>query len=140
MPILNYTTKIDSYKTISEIQQALSKAGVNKMIIDNENGLPISLTFQINWHDSKLYFCLPCNFLGVKNSMSKSSKVSRNLCTDEQALRVGWRIIKDWVLAQLAIVEAELATLAEVFFPYALTKSGNTLYKMLEKDSGLLLN
>jgi hypothetical protein len=110
------------------------------MIIDNENGLPISLTFQINWHDSQLAFCLPCNFQGVKKAVLKNTKVSRNSCTDEQALRVGWRIIKDWVLAQLAIVEAELASLAEVFIPYAVTKSGSTLYKMLENDSKLLIN
>jgi hypothetical protein len=46
MPILNYTTKIDSYKTITEIQQVLAKKGARKMIVDNnENSLPIALTF-----------------------------------------------------------------------------------------------
>lgn len=139
MPILNYTTKIDSYKTITEIQQKLSKAGANKMIIDNSaNGLPIALTFCIDWHGSPLAFSLPCNFEGVLKAMRRSSKVPRNLCTDEQALRVGWRIIKDWVEAQLAIVEAELAAMAEVFLPYAVTKSGTTLYNHIQTDSKLL--
>lgn len=140
MPILNYTTKIDSYKTITEIQKILAGSGATKMIVDNDTaGLPIALTFCINWHGSPLAFSLPCNFEGVLKAMRKSSKVPRSLCTEEQALRVGWRIVKDWVEAQMAIVEAQLASVAEVFLPYAVTKSGTTLYKHIESDSGLLL-
>ncbi len=139
MPILNYTTKIESIKTILEIMHMLSKSGATKMIIDNDSkGLPVGLTFCIEWHGAPLAFSLPCNFEGVLKSMKKNRKVPRNLCTDEQALRVGWRILKDWVAAQLAIVEAELAELAEVFLPYAVTKKGTTLYKLIETDSNLL--
>lgn len=141
MPILNYTTKIDSYKTITEIQQILARNGGKKMIIDNNDaGLPIALTFCVDWHGSPLAFVLPCNFEGVLKAMKKSSKVPRSLCTEEQALRVGWRIVKDWVEAQMAIVEAQLASIAEVFLPYAVTKSGTTLYKHIETDSRLLLS
>ena len=141
MPILNYTTQIDSYKTITEIQQILAKGGAKKMIVDNDdNGLPIALTFCVEWHGSPLAFALPCNFEGVLKAMKKSSKVPRSLCTNEQALRVGWRIVKDWVAAQLAIVEAQLADVAEVFLPYAVTKSGTTLYKHIQTDSRLLLS
>jgi hypothetical protein len=111
------------------------------MIVDNnENSLPIALTFTIDWHGAPLAFALPCNFEGVLRSMKKSSKVPRSLCTEEQALRVGWRIIKDWVEAQMAIVESELAGVAEVFLPYAVTKSGTTLYKHIETDGRLLLS
>lgn len=141
MPILNYTTKIDSYKTITEIQQILAKAGATKMIVDNDiNGLPTALTFCIQWNGNPIAFALPCNFEGVKRAMNKNPKVPRSLCNDEQALRVGWRIVKDWVAAQLAIVEAQLASVAEVFLPYAVTKSGNTLYKHLQNDGTLLLS
>jgi hypothetical protein len=124
MPILNYTTKIDSYKTITEIQQVLAKKGARKMIVDNnENSLPIALTFTIDWHGAPLAFALPCNFEGVLRSMKKSSKVPRSLCTEEQALRVGWRIIKDWVEAQMAIVESELAGVADSSLFYNLLHS-----------------
>lgn len=140
MPILNYTTKIDSYKTITEIQQILSKAGAVKMVIDNDvKVLPVALTFCINWNGNMVAFALPCNFEGVLRSMKKSTKVPRSLCNEEQALRVGWRIVKDWVAAQLAIVDAQLATLAEVFLQYSVTKHGTTLYKHIETNGQLLL-
>jgi hypothetical protein len=139
MPILNYTTKVDAYKTITEIQQILAKRSAKKMIIDNDmKGNPIALTFCIDWNGMLTAFQLPCNFEGVLKAMKKG-KVPKSLCTEEQALRVGWRIVKDWIEAQMAIVEAELATLPEVFLPYAVTKNGSTLYKHLQEDKGLLL-
>jgi len=140
MPILNYTTKIDSYKTITEIQKTLSASGATKIIIDNDiEGRPISLTFCITFNGKPIAFNLPCNFEGVLSAMKSNPKVPRSMCNEEQALRVGWRIVKDWVAAQLAIVEAKLATMTEVFLPYAITKSGATLYEYIQADNQLLL-
>lgn len=140
MAILNYTTKIDSYKTITEIQKILAKNGANKMIVDNDlDGNPVSLTFCIQWNGMATAFNLPCNFEGVLRSLKHDSKVPKKLKTEEQALRVGWRILKDWVEAQLAIVKADLASMAEVFLPYAVTKSGTTLYNHIQSDNQLLL-
>jgi hypothetical protein len=41
------------------------------------------------------------------------------------ARKVAWRIIKDWVAAQLALIEAEQATLAQVFLPYCVMQHGD---------------
>lgn len=139
MPILNYSTKIDSYKTLAEIQQILSKHGVRKMIVDNDNsGNPVALSFFVDWNGQMTSFSLPCNFKGVLNAM-KNGKVQKSLCTEEQALRVGWRIVKDWVEAQMAIVEAELATIQEVFLPYAITQTGDTLFHYIEGNKQKML-
>lgn len=139
MPILNYTTKIDSYKTISEIQQVLASHKAQKIIIDNDpDGNPIGLTFGIIWKENLQAFTLPCNFSGVLKAMHNNKKVPRSQCTKEQAIRVGWRILKDWVEAQMAIIEAELATMQEVFLPYAIMKSGETVYNHLENNQKLL--
>ncbi len=112
MAILNYTTKIDHWKSIGEIQEKLSKRGAQNIVIDIRDELPQGVKFSILWHDRPCYFMLPCNFLGVLKSLEKNKKVARSFCTKEQALRVGWRIVKDWIDAQLAIVEAEVCTMA----------------------------
>jgi len=140
MAILNYTTQIDSYKTLVEIQKILAKHGATKIVMDNDKqGNPVSLTFCINWSGALTAFCLPCNFVGVLAAMRKG-RAPKKLCTEAQALRVGWRIIKDWIEAQMAIVEAEMATMQEVFLPYAVTKDGTSLYKHIEGNKQLLLN
>ena len=135
MAILNYTTKIDSEKTIMEIQKILVLHGANKITTDyNTEGIPTAVTFCLYMDGVLIAFALPANYSGVLASMKQNKKVSRALCTDEQALRVSWRILKDWVAAQCALVEAMLADMAEVFLPYALTKRGDTLYKAIKEN------
>lgn len=139
MPILNYTTSIDYDKTIAEIQVILVKHGATKITTDYEDKLPSAVTFCLEVKGNTLAFALPCNYAGVLKAMYKDKKVERYRCTKEQALRVSWRIVKDWVAAQMAIVETELADMAEVFLPYAITKNGTTLYKELSSGHNNLL-
>jgi hypothetical protein len=128
MPIQNYTTCIDSFKTISEIMQKLAKFGATDTMIHNDDkGNPIAVAFTINFAGNFLNFRLPCNFEGVFNALKKE-KIAQKFKTMEQALRVSWRIIKDWVDCQMAIIEAKIASMTEVFLPYLICESGQTLF------------
>ncbi len=139
MAILNYTTSIDCEKSIGEIQKCLVKHGANKIVTDYENGSPSAVTFCLTINDRMVGYILPANYSGVLKAMKNDRKVPNSKCTPEQAQRVAWRIVKDWVEAQMAIVEAQLADMAEVFLPYAVTKTGETMYKYIQNDTQLLL-
>ncbi len=139
MAILNYTTSIACEKTIMEIQKCLVKHGATKIVTDYTDQTPTAVTFCLILNGKLTAFLLPANYSGVLESMKSDSKIPRRLLTDEHALKVSWRIVKDWVEAQMAIVEAQLADVAEVFLPYAITKSGTTLYKEIESNGMLLL-
>lgn len=138
MSILNYTTSIDSEKSISEIQKCLVKHGADKIVTDYVNKMPSTVTFCLTMNGRTVAFALPANHTGVLKAMQKDKKVPRSKCNELQARRVAWRIVKDWVEAQMAIVEAQLAEMAEVFLPYAITKNGNTLYKEVQGSNILL--
>lgn len=140
MPILNYTTQISFDKTIVEIQKVLVKHGAHKIVTDYKNGLPTAVTFCLTIDQATVAFVLPANYEGVLQAMKKDRDVPGRLCNPEQALRVSWRIVKDWVEAQMAIVEARLVDMAEVFLPYAVTKNGDTLYQSFKRGSMKLLN
>ncbi len=139
MAILNYTTTISCEKSISEIQKCLVKHGAHKIVTDYQNGFPVSLTFCLTMNNRIIGFNLPANYSGVLKAMKNDKKIPRAKCTNEQAQRVAWRILKDWVLAQMAIVEAQMADVAEVFLPYAITKVGTTLYKEIQSNGMLML-
>ena len=47
MAIKNYTTKVDAYTSIGEIQGALAKFGAKKVMIDYDNGKPVSVAFAL---------------------------------------------------------------------------------------------
>jgi hypothetical protein len=63
--------------------------------------------------------------------LKRDRKVPRSLRTLDQALRVSWRIVKDWVEAQRAIVDTTMVALEQVLLPYAITPDGRTLYERL---------
>jgi hypothetical protein len=42
--------------------------------------------------------------------------------------------LKDWVAAQLAVVEAGAAQMAEVFLPYAMHSEGRTMFAMFDEQ------
>lgn len=139
MAILNYTTKIDPVKTVSEITKILVKHGAKKIVADyDDNGSPVAITFMVSVQDNPIAYSLPANHRGVLKAMQKQ-RVERRYQTEDQAKRVAWRIVKDWIEAQVAIVQAEVADMAEVFLPYAVTKNGNTLYNELKGNPKLLL-
>ncbi|WP_375435068.1 hypothetical protein [uncultured Hymenobacter sp.] len=144
MAILNYTTTIAAGKTTQEIQMLLAKAGAQKVLVDYEtsgSGEPVAITFAVavGPEQTLWWFTLPSNWQGVLKALTKA-QVAWKYRTEAQARRVSWRIIKNWCEAQLAIIEAGQAGLAEVFLPYAQTPSGDTLYKAIESGSLKLLN
>ena len=135
MPILNYTTTINPEKTCGEIQRMLAKAGAQAIMHEyDDDGVLVRLSFKIECHGMALPFMLPANIGKIYTILQNDRRVPRRNKTMEHAARVSWRIIKDWVEAQLAIVEAEQAEMAEVFLPYMQQKTGQTLYHML-RDS-----
>jgi hypothetical protein len=56
----------------------------------------------------------------------------------EQAYRVAWRNILDWVQAQMALLEIGMAKMEEVFLPYMLDQQGQTLFERMEQRGFLL--
>lgn len=139
MPILNYTTQIESAKTVSEILALLARVGARSVSIDyNEDHEPQAVTFLAQVAGRWINFRLPSNPSGVYKAIQKDPKVPRSLKTEAQARRVAWRITKDWCEAQMAIIAAGQADLPEVFLPYAVNpRSGRTLYE--EVQGGTLL-
>lgn len=133
MAILNYTTSIAAEKTANEIQAMLVRAKAKTVVFDYEpNGTIAKLSFQVETIHGPIIVRLPANIDGVLKAIQHEPKVPKNAKTREQASRVAWRILKDWVAAQLAIIEAELATLPQVFLPYVQTDNGQTLYERFE--------
>jgi len=138
--MLNYSTTIDAFKTIGEIQGILSRHNARRVVIEYENQLPIALTFgHVSERGIEISFRLPCNFKGIQKACEKK-KLQPRFRTQDQAIRIGWRVIKDWLEAQLSMVEAELATTTEVFLPYAITKmGGKTMFELSQEPGSLLL-
>lgn len=76
--------------------------------------------------------------LRILQKEKKSSPRSNIKATREQAERVAWRILKDWVEAQMALLDIEMVRFEEIFLPYIETKNGQTIFQRLEEKKFLL--
>lgn len=141
MALLNYTTTVASRRTTAEIQELLVKAGAKKIMTDyDDGGNAAALSFQLILDGRALAFRLPVAWQPVRRVLQEQRRRnSRVIATPEQAQRVAWRITKDWVEAQLAIIETQMVTAQQVFLPYAITRDGSTLYEHIAAHPGLLL-
>jgi hypothetical protein len=136
--IKDYTTTIDSFRTIGEIQELLVSAGATGIAMNYENGLLKSLFFRLKIKDQEFPFKLPTHADKVYLKLFAGRKMEHKLKQDweKQSLNIAWRIMKDWVEAQLAIIQLEQADALEVFLPY-LSCGDKTFYE-LQKESNFI--
>lgn len=135
MPLLNYTTKVNVFNTLGEIQAQLVKHGAKKIMQDyDEAGRITALAFMIDTPLGPRGVRLPANAEAV-HAVLLRQKVK---CDRDQAERVAWRIIKDWVEAQMAIFESEMVQMDEIFLPYMIDRTGETLFQRYRNDQLLL--
>lgn len=143
MPLLNYTTTVAVEKTAGEIQQLLAKNGARSIMMDyDQHGAPIALAFQVETEIGMRGYRLPVNLDAVHKTLTlqwNQGKVPRRFVTREQAARVGWRILKDWTEAQMALLETRMVTLGEIMLPWQITSDGITVYQaLMEREYQML--
>lgn len=137
MSVLNYTTQIAASKTIGEVQALLAKHGAVRIAIDYADGAPSGLTFALTTPHGPRLFTLPVDVDAMHRLLIAESRAgrlrggkSRSIMESRgQAERVAWRVIKDWLAAQLALVQTQMAAIDQVMLPYLhADRSGRTLY------------
>lgn len=141
MPVLNYTTKVPVERTINEITRILTKRGVRSVHLDYDDQRPIALAFTVKTPAGERDFRLPCNIEAIHRLLAADAtagKIPQRQATKEHAFAVGWRIIKDWLEAQMSLIDVELVSLEEVMLPYLLNDRGETLYLLMTKRLFLL--
>ena len=132
--MLNYTTTVAAAKTVAQMQALLGKHGARAVVVRYESNEPSALSFTMETPTGERAFTLPVNVGGVLSVLRKTAPARYR--SPEHATRVAWRIAKDWLEAQLAIVEAHMATLDQVMLPYLHVDGETTMYQaFLERQT-----
>lgn len=135
MAILNYTTTVDAYKTVAEIERVLVKHGASSIMKNYDGETITGLSFLIDTGVRQIPVRLPVKINECLEILSiEKRKDTKNVkATREQAERVAWRILKDWVEAQMALLDVQMVKFEEIFLPYIETNDGKTVYEKLEE-------
>lgn len=134
MPIKNYTSGVSPYTSLGEIQGALAQNGASKIMVDYEHGEPVAVTFAMETMHGLQGFTIPAPMEGTLRAFQKQNvKVDK-----EQAKRTAWRNVRDWIMAQVALVESCDVPMDQVFLPFLTDRSGKTIYEIYAKGQLLL--
>lgn len=137
---LNYTTSVEADKTAIECIGILTKHGATKIGISvGEDRQPDGLDFLIRTPFGMKAYSLPVNIPGTEKALLKAwrdGRIEPRFKAPAQARRVAWRVIKDWLEAQLALIESGAVDLPQVMLPYMHVDDGHTLYSAwLERET-----
>jgi hypothetical protein len=126
MAIKNYASEKPFERIFAELQQALGSHGAKQISYDyGDDGKVHGMRFVIKVNDRFIPIKLPARVEKAQAVLKRqwdegaiSHKRGReNTYGYEQAYRVAWRNILDWVQAQMALLKIGMAKMEEVFYP-----------------------
>jgi len=131
----------ESKGTFDKIQKVLSTHGANKIMYDYKrdgSGKLEAITFAIQINNQDVGFRLPAMadnvykiMYGGEDRYGREKEVTT--AKVEQAYRTAWANIRDWIDAQMALIDTEQVKVEQVFLPYMIMKDGHTLYEQIER-------
>jgi hypothetical protein len=111
------------------------------MMTEYEGRQVSAVSFKMLVDGKEFPFRMPCNWRGVAEILKKP-EYRKNLrldLVDEQAPRVAWRILHEWIRSQLSLVEVNMVSIPQVFLPYTIMGDGRTLAEKVAEDPRFLL-
>lgn len=138
---MNFTTSVAVEKTVGELQALLVKhrcRGIQTQF--NDAGEITSLSFRLATEFGERDYALPVNVDGVLRTLEREKHAGRlnglpwTRINRAQAARVAWRILKDWLEAQLAIVQTQAVSWDQVMLPYQLIDGERTVYQVYREQ------
>jgi hypothetical protein len=125
----NVHTGVSAIKTIAEIEECLGQmgaTGILKSMDKGENRVHVTaVIFQMSLNDRNYRYRLPMEIEKARSVIKEMVELKiipykfsqEPLCT-ERAEMVGWRIVKDWIYAQLSLSKMNLADSLQIFLPF----------------------
>jgi hypothetical protein len=137
----NYTSSVPAERSIAYIEAKLAQHKASLIVkMYDPDGKVEAIAFEVNCGGTALTFKLPAQIaaceqtlrghLGPKTRPETLKKIG------EQAVRTAWKIVADWIDAQMAMIELAQVDLLEVFLPYVYDRSRDQTYYQRIKARG----
>ena len=143
------STDVPVSRSISEIERMLTAFGARQIVKDyDDKTQPTGLGFVITTEHGDMHIKMPAGVQNVRQVLR--DQVGAKLLTkrfnvdpwaNNQAARIAWRVLHDWLYAQLTIVKVEMTKPEQIFLPYVYSKRlGKTVFEVFEgeKFKGML--
>lgn len=137
MPLKNYTSEVPASRSITWIEDKLIRHGARQILKEYAaDGRLGAIAFIIQANGVELPFKLPARIAECEKVLKGECRRPREDTYKriaQQAERTAWKILADWVDAQMAMIELAQVDLLEVFLPYLFDRSSHqTFYQTLQ--------
>lgn len=128
----NYKSSSPLPNIFNDIEKTLSTHGAKQIIRDYDgSGRINSISFVIDTARGVMGVKLPARFDKVEQIFKRDGYRYK----EDQPYRTAWATIRDWIADQMALVDWEMVKPEEVFLPYGITKSGETIFEAYESGT-----
>ena len=129
----NYTSDARVENSLAKIEAFVVKQGATQFSKEYKDGLVLDVVFIIPILSGELPIRLPARVEQVKQKLY-GKRSTYTPAMEEQARRTAWANIRDWLDAQMALIETEQVKVEEIFLPYMTDQSGKTLFEYMQEN------
>ena len=136
MALKNYRTEVAPEKTAAEILLRLTRYGAREVTQEFDgDGQLAGLHFAIETKHGRQSFRLPARWQSVQALLKQQladgvTGLGPRHTTAAHARAVAWRLLRDWIDVQLALIDVGMVAMEEAMLPYMiLPETGETLYE-----------
>ncbi|GAF74960.1 unnamed protein product [marine sediment metagenome] len=136
----NYTSKVPANTSLAYIERKLVQHGATRILktYDSERKRVTAMCFAMEIDGVDVHFRLPARVANceqvLRANLTSRSRPETIKKMPAQAERTAWKIVLDWVEAQMAMIELAQIEVMEVFMPYVF--DGKQTYYELIKEKG----
>lgn len=138
----NYTSQIPVSRSVLYIEEMLVKNGARNILKEYDpNGRIDGICFLIPMNGRDVPFRLPAQIANCErvllSGLSRRARPETRKEIPKQAERTAWKILSDWVEAQMAMIELAQVEVMEVFMPYLIFDpvTRQTFYQAAKADN-----
>lgn len=128
----NYTSTVSASRSISHIESKLASQGANQIVkFYDAIGCVCAIAFMMKVDGTEMPYKLPARVSECEKILKEQVRHPRKDTfkrIKEQAERTAWKIVSDWVDAQMAMIRLSQVEFMEVFLPYLYDHSKQQTY------------
>jgi len=133
----NYRSGMGIERIFDVIRRSLVEHRAKQIIFEYaDDGRVKALVFSLDIAGTLHGFQMPARVERVEKLLYPHGDMTPS--QKEQAYRTAWANIRDWITAQMALIDTQMVKPEEVFLPYMVTRDGKTYFETLEANQFLL--
>ena len=135
-PIKNASSVASLPRIFDAISKTLVSHKAKHITYSYDNERIVAIEFVIDINGIERPFRLPARIENVERIMYGKKFLSQTQKT--QAYRTAWANIRDWISAQMAMIDTGMVKPEEIFLPYMVSNDGRTFYEVMTQQQFLL--